>query len=316
MDETRNETVVGDGARVEYDHDAEGERDTEARSKGNHDDSGGLGDVDVKARKNGGAESTEAERTESENGTVYLVGAGPGDPELLTLKAGRLLEEADSVLHDSLVDDGVLDLIPDSTDVVNVGKRPDGKTTPQDEINSLMVDEAREGKTVVRLKGGDPDVFGRGGEEAEHLASEDVEFEIVPGVTSVVAASGVSGIPLTHRNHSSSFTVITGHEDPTKEESAIDWEALARNIEAGGTLVILMGVRRLPDNVEALTQHGVDASTPAAMVEKATRDGEKYVTGSLENIVERTRDEGIESPAITVIGDVVKVRDEIDDLIL
>lgn len=246
-------------------------------------------------------------------GTVYIVGAGPGDPELMTVKARRCVGDADIVLHDSLVGNGIIDEIPDSVRTVNVGKNPGGERTPQTEINRLMVTEAERGRDVVRLKGGDPNVFGRGGEEAEHLAAKGVEFEVVPGVSSVVA-TGAYGIPLTHREHSSSFTVVTGHEDPTKGESALDWGALASNVQAGGTLVILMGVRRLPENVDALLENGLSTDTQAAMVEKATLDSH-VVTGTLDDIVEKTREAGVEPPSMTVVGDVVGVHEEVVEVI-
>jgi uroporphyrin-III C-methyltransferase len=243
-------------------------------------------------------------------GTVYLVGAGPGDPDLLTVKAHRLLEDADVVLYDSLTTDEILERCEAST-VVNVGKKSDGDgRTTQEEIDHLMVRHARSGKTVVRLKGGDPTVFGRGGEEAEHLAAAGVPFEIVPGVSSVLAPGSV-GIPLTHREHASSLTVVTGHEDPTKEESALDWDALARTVEAGGTLVILMGVGRLPDNVAALQERGLAPETPVAMVERASRPEEFTLTATLGSVVERSREVGIEPPALTIVGDVVSVRDRV-----
>lgn len=248
-------------------------------------------------------------------GTVSLVGSGPGDPELLTRRAWRLLREADVVLHDSLTGDEIVDELPESVESIDVGKRPPQRTT-QDEINDLMLERSREDEDVVRLKGGDPNVFGRGGEEAEYLASEDVPFEIVPGVSSVLAAPSVSGIPLTHRDRSSSLTVITGHQTPDKDESAIDWGSLADTVEAGGTLVILMGVNRLPNNVRALLDHGVPGATPAAMVQKATWSDEKTVTGTLDDIVERSRNAQIEPPAVTIVGDVVDVRGEVEDWLL
>ncbi|WP_205410970.1 uroporphyrinogen-III C-methyltransferase [Halorussus rarus] len=248
--------------------------------------------------------------TLASDGTVYLVGAGPGDPDLLTVKARRLLDEADVVLHDRLAGDDVLATCPDSAEVVDVGKKPgpDGERTTQEEINALLVRKARSGRDVVRLKGGDPTVFGRGGEESEHLAAAGVDFEVVPGITSAVAAPAVAGIPPTHRDCASSLTVVTGHEDPTKAESALDWESLAGNVAAGGTLVVLMGVGRLPDNVAALRERGLDADTPAAMVERATREAEFTVTGTLDTIVERARRVGVDPPAVTVVGDVVDVR--------
>lgn len=249
-------------------------------------------------------------RTEPEHasGTVHLVGGGPGDPELLTRRAWKRLESADVVLHDSLTGDEIIRELPDDVEVVDVGKRPPNRTS-QSEINELMRDRARAGEEVVRLKGGDPHVFGRGGEEAEYLASHDVPVDLVPGISSVLAAPSVSGIPLTHRERASSVTVVTGHETPDKEESALDWDALADTISTGGTLVVLMGVRRLPENVAALRANGVDADTPIAMVQKATWSGERVVTGTLETIVERTA--SIEPPAVTIVGDVVEGRETV-----
>jgi uroporphyrin-III C-methyltransferase len=247
------------------------------------------------------------------DGTVHIVGAGPGDPELMTVKARRLTESADVVLYDSLVGDGIVDSLSEEASAVNVGKTPGGERTPQCEINRRMVAEARAGNDVVRLKCGDPNVFGRGGEEAEHLASKGVDFEVVPGVTSAIAAPTVEGIPATHRDHSSSLTVVTGHEDPTKDESALDWSALAANLRAGGTLVILMGVSRLPDNVSALRRNGVSDELPVAMVERATLDGSRTLVSNVGGIVSEARAAGIEPPATTVVGDVVGVRDEVED---
>lgn len=245
-------------------------------------------------------------------GTVSLVGAGPGDPDLLTVKARKRLNEADVVLHDRLADDRIVDTCPETAEVIHVGKRPESdERTTQEEINHLMIRKARDGKDVVRLKGGDPNVFGRGGEETQHLAAAGVDFEVVPGITSAVAAPSVAGIPVTHREHASSVTVVTGHEDPTKAESALDWDALAGTVRAGGTLVILMGVGRLPDNVAALRDGDLPEETPVAMVERATREGEFTVTGTVETIVERSREVGIEPPAVTVVGDVVAVREQV-----
>jgi len=244
-------------------------------------------------------------------GTVYLVGAGPGDPDLLTVKARRLLDSADIVFHDSLVGDGVVDSVPDGVRVENVGKRADGERTPQAEINERLVQAARAGREVVRLKGGDPTVFARGGEEAEHLARHGVPFEVVPGITSAVAGPSVAGIPPTHRDHASTLAVVTGHEDPTKPDSALDWGALSDLVSAGGTLVILMGVGRLPDNAAALRAAGVDPSTPVAMVERATLPDERVVTGTLGTIVDRADEAGVEPPAVTVVGEVVGVRETV-----
>jgi uroporphyrin-III C-methyltransferase len=223
-----------------------------------------------------------------------------------------VIRKADVVLHDSLTGDEIIDRISESVKVVDVGKRSKERTE-QHEIHSLMREKTQNGKTVVRLKGGDPYVFGRGGEETEYLASHDIDFEVVPGISSVLAAPEIARIPLTHRDYASSFTVITGHEDPTKDESSLDWTALARNLVTGGTLIILMGVRRLPDNVTTLLENDVPPETPAAMIEKATWSDEQTVTGTLGTIVERSQAVNIEPPAVTVIGDVVRVRQEMEE---
>ncbi|MFB6282515.1 MAG: uroporphyrinogen-III C-methyltransferase [Halobacteria archaeon] len=246
------------------------------------------------------------------DGKVYVVGGGPGDPELLTLKAASTLEDADTVLYDSLVGDGVLDYVADDAEQIYVGKKPGGERTTQHEINEMMVRRVRRGEDVVRLKGGDPCIFGRGGEELCYLARRDVEFELVPGVSSVQGAPTDALIPLTHRKHSSSFTVVTGHEDPSKPESALDWSALADNVSAGGTLVILMGVGKLGDNMSELIENGVTSDTPAALVEKATLDDAEMVAAELSEIEEAARKTGIEPPAVTVVGDVVDVARELE----
>ena len=240
-------------------------------------------------------------------GTVYLVGSGPGDPELLTVKARRLLDEADVVLHDKLPGPEILDSIPDGKRE-DVGKRAGGEWTPQEYTNRRLVGLAREGKDVVRLKGGDPFVFGRGGEEMEHLAGEGIPFEVVPGITSAIAGPGTAGIPVTHRDHTSSVSFVTGHEDPTKEESAVNWEALAAT---GGTLVVLMGVGKLPDYTAALREAGMDPDTPVALVERATWPEMRVASGTLDTIVDVRDSEGIEPPAITVIGDVAATRERV-----
>lgn len=251
-------------------------------------------------------------------GTVCLVGAGPGDPELLTVRARRLIDSADVVLHDSLVHDGVLSSCPSGATLVDVGKRPgpNGERTTQAEIHELLVEYATAGQAVVRLKCGDPMVFARGGEEAEFLADAGIDFEIVPGVTSAIAAPGAAGIPVTHRDHASMLTVVTGHEDPTKTESAIDWNALADIADAGGTLAILMGVGKLPENTAALEANGLDPETPVAMVERATYHDEQVVTGTLDTICERAKRTDISPPAVTLVGEVVAVRDAVDDCLV
>ncbi len=240
-------------------------------------------------------------------GTVYLVGSGPGDPELLTVKAQRLLDEADVILHDKLPGPDILSEIPDEKRE-DVGKRAHGEGTSQEYINDRLVELAREGKKVVRLKGGDSMVFGRGGEEMVYLADQGVDFEVVPAVTSAIAGPEVAGIPVTHRDHASSVTFVTGHEDPTKDESAVDWGALAAS---GGTIVVLMGVTRLPEYTEALMAAGMNPRTPVALVERATWDAQQVATGTLETIVEARDTVGIEPPALTIVGDVASTRERV-----
>ena len=256
--------------------------------------------------------SEPASATETaEEGVVYLVGSGPGDPDLLTVKAARLIETADVVLHDKLPGPEILGRIPDAKRE-DVGKRAGGEWTPQEYTNRRLAELAHDGKTVVRLKGGDPFVFGRGGEEAEHLADAGIPFEIVPGVTSAIAGPAVAGIPVTHREYTSSVSFVTGHEDPTKDESAVDWEALAAT---GGTIVVLMGVGKLPAYVAELRNAGLAADTPVALVERATWPGMAVATGTLETIVDVRDTAGIEPPAITVIGAVAATRDRVVDFL-
>ncbi|MFB6165263.1 MAG: uroporphyrinogen-III C-methyltransferase [Haloarculaceae archaeon] len=241
------------------------------------------------------------------DGKVYLVGSGPGDPDLLTLKAHRLLETADVVLHDRLPGPDILQTIP-ADKREDVGKRARGERTSQEYTNERMTELAREGKTVVRLKGGDPFVFGRGGEETTYLAEHGVPFEVVPGVSSAIAAPGVAGIPVTHREYASSMTLVTGHEDPEKSETAVDWAALA---ETGGTLVVLMGVANLAGYTSALVDAGMAPDTPVALVERATWADQTVATGTLETIVDAAAEAGIEPPAITVIGEVAAERQRV-----
>jgi uroporphyrin-III C-methyltransferase len=239
-------------------------------------------------------------------GKVYLVGSGPGDPELLTLKARRLIDSAEVIIYDQLPGKAILDSMPASAEKIDVGKCAGNHTMNQTEINKVLVQKAKEGKMVVRLKGGDPYVFGRGGEEAEVLVAEGIEFEVVPGITSAISVPAYAGIPVTHRESTSMVTFITGHEDPTKPESWLDWETLAK---FGGTIVILMGVKMLSRNVEELMKHGKDPDTPVAIIERGTRADQRVTVGTLANIAELAKARKVKAPAITVIGDVVKLHD-------
>ncbi len=239
---------------------------------------------------------------------MSLVGAGPGDPELITVGGAARLAEADVVVYDRLANPRLLALAPATAEMVYVGKMPDRHTLRQEEINALLVECAREGKRVVRLKGGDPFVFGRGGEEAEALVAAQVPFDVVPGVTSAIAAPAWAGIPVTHRALSSSFAVVTGHEDPTKDDSSIDWAKLATGVD---TLVLLMGTARLAEIAQQLVEHGRAASTPAAVIEWGTLPRQRVAAGRLQDIASVARDAGIGSPAVTVVGEVAALRPEL-----
>ena len=229
--------------------------------------------------------------------TVYLVGAGPGDPGLLTRRGEELLRRADVVVYDRLASRALLDLAPVSAERIDVGKAPGRAAMTQDEINAVLVERGRAGLETVRLKGGDPFVFGRGGEEAEACIAAGVPFEVVPGVTSAIAAAAYAGIPVTHRGVSTSVTIVTGHEDPAKGTIDTDWDALAKH---GGTLVILMGAGHIADIATALIKGGRDAATPVAAVRWGTRPEQRTIRTSLAQVA----DAGIESPSAVVVGDV------------
>jgi uroporphyrinogen III methyltransferase/synthase len=239
-------------------------------------------------------------------GIVFLVGAGPGDPGLMTRRALELIEQADVILYDRLIPPGALDGARPDAERRYVGKEPGAPALAQEDINALLVQLARQGRRVVRLKGGDPFVFGRGGEEAEALASAGVPFEVVPGVTAGVAAPAYAGIPVTHRDAASAVAFVTGHEDPEKPESALDWYALAR---FPGTLVLYMGVKNLPSIVARLIEAGRDPEEPAAVVERGTYPGQRTVVDTLTGLPERVQAERIRPPSITLIGPVAALQD-------
>jgi uroporphyrinogen III methyltransferase/synthase len=241
-------------------------------------------------------------------GIVYLVGAGPGDPGLLTRKGLDCLARADVVIYDHLINPSLLDAAPPAAERIYAGKEAAKHALKQEEVNRLLVTKAKEGKYVVRLKGGDPFVLGRGGEEAEALQRAGIPFEIVPGVTSAVAVPAYAGIPVTHRGTASSFAVITGHEDPRKAASSLDWEKLA---QGGDTLVFLMGLKNLPLIVSELKKHGRSADTPAAVIQDGTLPGQKTVAGTLKNIVAKVKKQLLAPPAVIVVGEVVSLRDRL-----
>lgn len=247
--------------------------------------------------------------SKAKHGVVYLVGAGPGDLGLITVRGAELLRRADTIIHDSLLDPGHLRLARPEAEIVPI-RRPDGERhLTQEEVTQMLIDQAQKGRRVVRLKGGDPYVFGRGGEEALALAQAGIPFEVVPGVSSFTAAPAMAGIPLTHRGLASGFSVLAGHEDPAKSDAAIDWSAAAK---MHGTKVILMGVHRLESIVSGLIEGGMPQDTPAAVVRWGTTHSQTAVVGTLENLKARVDAAGLQSPAVVVVGEVVRLRDPLN----
>jgi uroporphyrinogen III methyltransferase / synthase len=241
-------------------------------------------------------------------GIVYLVGAGPGDPGLMTRRSLELIASADAILHDRLIPPGALDGARPDAELVYVGKQPGGHTMRQEEINELLMKLGGEGKRVVRLKGGDPFVFGRGGEEAQALREVGIAFEVVPAVTAGVAAPAYAGIPVTHRDAASAVAFVTGHEDPEKQDSALDWPALAA---FPGTLVLYMGVGNLQGIARRLIEGGRSEDEPVAVVERGTLAGQRTVTGTLADVHARVAEAGIRPPAITLVGPVARLREQL-----
>lgn len=241
-------------------------------------------------------------------GMVYLIGAGPGDPGLLTLRGAEVLRQAEVVIYDGLVNRELLGLAPPGAELIYGGKHDRHFAVRQEELNQLMVDRARAGRRVVRLKGGDPFIFGRGGEEAGLLAAAGLPWILVPGVSSVHSVPGYAGIPLTHRDHSSQLVVVTGHENPLGPENRVDWPGLAR---LQGTLVVLMGLKNLPAIAQVLLDHGRPAHTPVAVISHGTRHGQRTLAGTLATIASQVEQAGFQPPSLTVIGEVVQLREQL-----
>lgn len=243
-------------------------------------------------------------------GKVYLIGAGPGDPGLITLRGKYLLERAEVVVYDYLANKKLLNYVPKNAKFIYAGKKGGGlHAYTQEGINQLLVDHAKAGNMVVRLKGGDPFIFGRGGEEIEEIVAEGIDFEVVPGVTSATAAATYAGIPITHRDYTASVAFVTGHEDPTKKYSNIRWDKLATG---AGTIVIYMGIKTLPDVTKKLIDYGRSPDTPVAVVRWASTPHQRSVEGTLATISEVVKEADIKPPALVIIGDVVKLRKTID----
>jgi uroporphyrin-III C-methyltransferase len=249
---------------------------------------------------------TKIQAKSAQRGTVYLVGAGPGDPELLTLKAARLIQEADVIVYDALVSPAIMALIPETTENIYAGKERGNHSLPQEDINHLLVRLAQEGKSVVRLKGGDPYTFGRGGEEVETLFEHQVPFEVVPGVTAAAGVAAYAGIPLTHRNYAQACVFVTGH---LKDGSMnLDWPGLARKRQ---TVVIYMGLHGLEELCSKLMEHGLPADWPAAIVQQGTTPNQRSVTGTLATLPALAEAAQLKAPTLIIVGEVVKLRDKL-----
>ncbi|MGA1844185.1 MAG: uroporphyrinogen-III C-methyltransferase, partial [bacterium] len=245
----------------------------------------------------------------NKRGMVYLAGTGPGDPGLATVKVLDLIRRAEVIVYDHLASPKLLCEASSEAEMIYVGKEASRHTLPQDRINELLVEHAKAGKLVVRLKGGDPFIFGRGGEEAEYLAAHTIPFEVVPGITSAIAVPAYAGIPLTHRDFTPAVAFITGHERPEKDESTIPWRELATG---PGTLVFLMGVKNLPLICSTLLKFGRPAETPAAVIRWGTLNTQRTITGTLEDIPRRVEEAGLKPPAIIVVGEVVRLRERLN----
>ena len=237
-------------------------------------------------------------------GKVYLVGAGPGDAKLITLKAAELLQKADVVLYDRLVSKKIISMIPQATERIYVGRAVGDDTAHQNTTNELMIKHAKSKKQVVRLKGGDPIIFGRGGEEAEFLKRHKIKYEIVPGITSGIGSATYFGIPLTHRKHASSVVFVTGHEDPQKKAKSVQWRRLAKSVD---TIVIMMGLSRIDVICKQLIAGGLDKNTPVAVIQNGTTPKQKMITGTASNIARLVRIKKIEPPANIIVGSVVSL---------
>jgi uroporphyrin-III C-methyltransferase len=241
-------------------------------------------------------------------GKIFICGAGPGDPKLLTIRALDLINESDIILYDRLIGKDIIDLFPEKTEKVYVGRNIGDPTTHQNKTNELMLEYSKQGKKILRLKGGDPFIFGRGGEEAEFLKSNNIPFEIIPGITSGIGAAIYSGIPLTHRKYSSSVAFVTGHEDPEKKTPVVRWEKL---FDAVDTVVIYMGTEKLELIIEKIRNGSIKDNTKVAIIQNGTLKNQRVITGEISNIVKKAKHEDIKPPAIIIIGDIINLNEKI-----
>jgi len=252
---------------------------------------------------------SNSENKNKSAGKVFICGAGPGDPKLLTIRAIELINECDVILYDRLIDKEITKLFPENAEKIFVGRNIGDPTTHQNKTNELMLEHSKKGKKVLRLKGGDPFIFGRGGEEAEFLKINNIYFEIIPGITSGIGAAIYSGIPLTHRKYSSSVAFVTGHEDPEKKTPVVKWEKL---FDAIDTAVIYMGTEKLEIIIEKIRGGNINEKTKVAVIENGTLKNQRVVIGELDSIVSKVKRENIKPPAIVIIGDTVNLNGNID----
>jgi uroporphyrin-III C-methyltransferase len=245
----------------------------------------------------------------TKSGKVFICGAGPGDPKLISIKAMETLNKCDVVLYDRLVCKEIISQIPKRAEKIYVGRSVGDPITHQDNTNDLMVEQAKKGKVVLRLKGGDPFIFGRGGEEAEYLFEHNIEFEIIPGITSAIGSAAYAGIPLTHRKFASSIAIVTGHEDPEKNERSIKWDKLAQAVD---TIIVLMGIERLDSITYNLIKAGLNKDTEIAIIENGTTMEQRVIKGALYNIVERVKGAKVKPPAIIIIGKIVSLQEKLN----
>lgn len=253
--------------------------------------------------------SSNSTNNNDNSGKIFICGAGPGDPKLLTIRALDLINESDVILYDRLIGKDIIKLFPEKTEKVYVGRNIGDPTTHQNKTNELMLEYSKKGKKVLRLKGGDPFIFGRGGEEAEFLKSNNICFEIIPGITSGIGAAIYSGIPLTHRKYSSSVAFVTGHEDPEKKSPVVKWEKL---FDAVDTVVIYMGTEKLEKIIEKIRKGSINGNTKVAIIENGTLKNQRIITGEIDNIVKKVKQENIKPPAIVIIGNTVNLNEKIE----
>lgn len=234
---------------------------------------------------------------------IYIIGAGPGDPELITLKALNVLKQAEVILYDRLINTEILKFAPKNAKIISVGKEPEKQSEIQNKIYELFLEYSKKNKIIIRLKSGDPFIFGRGAEEVEFLMKNDIDYEIIPGISSILSIPTQFNIPLTHRKYSSSIGIVTGHEDPTKAETKVNFKLLAKAVD---TLIILMGLRNLPSIINSLLEGGLQKTTPIAIIERGFFPNQKFLNATLETVISKVKEENLKPPVLIIVGNVIK----------